>query len=177
MIALSNKDMNSIWEYVKQIRADYLWNLNSFTEYYSCSSFIIEQDNKNNIEKLTKLLSMSNVTEEVLDINHEKIKEGAKMFLYLKTCPSTLSLNLKDIFTSLDTYTVIMSTLKLLKSSKGKTLESMIKIFNSVSYEYGNIYSKISYEPTTKKLGLTKNLSILNGIFTNFVKRKIKSYI
>ena len=123
------------------------------------------------------MLDLPNVTEKVLDINIEKVKEGTKMFLYLKSCPSTLSLDFKRMFTSLDTYNVQMSTLKLLKSSKGKTLESMIKIFNSVSYEYGNIYSKISYEPTTKKLGLTKNLSILNGIFTNFVKRKIKSYI
>ena len=177
MIALSNKDMNSIWEYVKQIRADYLWNLNIFTGYYSCSSFINAQDINTNTEKLAKMLDLPNVTEKVLDINIEKVKEGTKMFLYLKSCPSTLSLDFKRMFTTLDTYNVQMSTLKLLKSSKGKTLESMIKIFNSVSYEYGNIYSKISYEPTTKKLGLTKNLSILNGIFTNFVKRKIKSYI
>ena len=165
MIALSNKDLNSIWENVKQIRANYLWNLNIFTEYYSCSSFINAQDIKYNTEKLAKMLDLPNVTEKVLDINIEKVKEGTKMFLYLKSCPSTLSLNFKRMFTSLDTYNVQMSTLKLLKSSKGKTLESMIKIFNAVSNEYGNEYTKISYEPMDKKLKLSKNFAILNSIF------------
>ena len=109
------------------------------------------------------MLSVSNITEEVLDISLEKLKEGAQMFLYLNSCPSTFSLDLKEIFSSSDPYTVIKSTMKLLKSSQGKTLDTMIKIFNTVSDEYGNNYSKISYEPTAKKLELYKNLTILNG--------------
>ena len=173
MIASSNKDMKSIWEYVRQIRADYIWNLDFPNRNYFCSSFInSHQDIDENFEKLAELLNSSNVTEEVLDISLEKIEEGAKMLLYLNSCPSILSLNLKTIFSSLDANTIIVSTMQLLKSSKDKTLDSIIEIFNDISYEYGNNYNKISYEPLTKSLEFYKNLSILNGNSENFVKKK-----
>ena len=162
MIALSNNDMNSTWDNFKQIRADYLWK-QDYGKYYSCSSFIDEQDINNNFEKLAEILNLSNATEKVLDISLEKIEDGAKMFLYLNSCPSTLSLKLKQTFSSFDAYTVIMSIMKLLKSSKGKKLETFIKIFNAVSDKYGNKYSKITYEETTKKQELYKNITVLNG--------------
>ena len=137
MIALSKKDMKTIWEYVKQIRADYLWNLH-ISLWYSCSSLINEGDIKSNFENLAEILNLPDVTEEVLDLDIEKIEEGAKMFLYLNLCPSSITLEFKQIFRSLNAYTVIMSTMKFLKSSEGKTLDKIIQIFNGVSNIYGN---------------------------------------
>ena len=104
-----------------------------------------------------------NTTEKVLDMDLDTLEEGATMFLFLNSCPSSFSLKLQEIFKSPDVYTVIMSTMKLLKSSSGSMLETMIKTFNSVSNEYGNTYSKLSYEPNMKKLELSKNLTVLNG--------------
>ena len=155
--------MNSTWDNVKQIRADYLWDKYFFEPYDSCSSFIDDQDIHNNFEKLADILNLSNVTEEVLDISLGKIEHGAKMFLYLNSCPSTFTLNLKQTFSSFDAYYIIMSIMKLLKSSKGKTLKTLIDIFNTVSDKYGNNYSKITYEETTKKHELYKNITVLNG--------------
>ena len=110
MIALSKKDDDLIWEYVKQTRANYLWNISSLLlQVYSCKSFIENEDIKNNFEMLSQMLNVPDVTEEVLDISPDSLNERAKMFLYLNSCPSTLSLNLKEIFSSSDLYTVIMS--------------------------------------------------------------------
>ena len=161
MIASSNKDKDLIWKYVKQTRADYLWNLSQL--FYSCSSLIKEEDITNNFNILEQILDASNTTEKVLDMDLDTIEEGAKMFLYLNSCPSSFSLKLQEIFKSSDVYTIIMSTMKLLKSSSGSILDSMIKTFNSVSNEYGNIYCKLSFEPNMDKLELSKNLTVLNG--------------
>ena len=161
MIASSNKDKDLIWKYVKQTRADYLWNLS--LHFYSCSSFTKEEDITNNFNILEQILDAPNTTEKVLDMDLDTIEEGAKMFLYLNSCPSSFSLKLQEIFKSSDVYTVIMSTMKLLKSSSGSILDSMIKTFNSVSNEYGNIYCKLSFEPNMDKLELSKNLTVLNG--------------
>ena len=109
------------------------------------------------------MLDASNTTDNVLDLDLDTLEEGAKMFLYLNSCPSSFSLKLQEIFKSSDVYTIIMSTMKLLKSSSGNILDSMIKTFNSVSNEYGNIYSKLSFEPNMEKLELSKNLTVLNG--------------
>ena len=161
MIASSNKDKDLIWKYVKQTRTDYLWNISQL--FYSCSSFIKEQDITNNFNSLEQMFDTPNTTAKVLDMDLETIEDGAKMFLYLNSCPSTFSLKLQEIFKSSDEYTVIMSTMKLLKSSSGSNLNSIIKTFNSVSKEYGNNHSKLSYEPSMKKLVLSKNLTVLNG--------------
>ena len=166
MIASHNKDTDSKWKLVKQIRADYLWKYLS-PSFYSCK-FIDNSHMEINFDMLAEVLNVPNVTEEVLDISLDKLNEGAKMFLYLNSCPSSFSVDLKTIFSSSDAYTVIMSTMKLLKSSKGKALDTMIKIFNAVSSEYGNNYSKISYEPTAQKLDLYKNLTIVNGSLITF---------
>ena len=162
MIASSNKDKDLIWKYVKQTRADYLWNISQLF-YSRCSSFINEKDITNNFNSLAQMLDAPNTTEKVLDMDLDTLDEGAKMFLFLNSCPSSFSLKLQEIFKSSDAYTVIMSTMKLLKSSSGSMLETMIKTFNSVSNEYGNTYSKLSYEPNMKKLELSKNLTVLNG--------------
>ena len=161
MIASSNKDKDLIWKHVKQTRADYLWNLSQL--FYSCSSLTEEEDITNNFNILAQMLDASNTTDNVLDLDLDTLEEGAKMFLYLNSCPSSFSLKLQEIFKSSDVYTIIMSTMKLLKSSSGNILDSMIKTFNSVSNEYGNIYSKLSFEPNMEKLELSKNLTVLNG--------------
>ena len=100
MIASSNKDKDLIWKYVKQTRADYLWNISQLL--YSCSSFIKEQDITNNFNSLAQMLDAHNTTEKVLDMDLDTLDEGAKMFLYLNSCPSSFSLEFKQIFSSLD---------------------------------------------------------------------------
>ena len=68
-----------------------------------------------NFGTIPQMLNLPNVTEEVLeDMSLEKIEEGAKMFLYLNSCPSSFSLLLKKVLSSTNGYTVIMSLIKIL---------------------------------------------------------------
>ena len=97
-------DQNIAWENVKKVRNDFI---KSYNESSSCKYLLPFKDIKHNTQLFMNLL---NVTSSNLQNNltKEVINCGAKMFLYLNSCPETKT---KDII--LEMFKRIFKTYKV----------------------------------------------------------------
>ena len=86
-------DQNIAWENVKKVRNDFI---KSYNESSSCKYLLSFKDIKHNTQLFMNLLNATNLQK---NLTKEAINRGAKIFLYLNSCPKTKTKdNILDIF-------------------------------------------------------------------------------
>ena len=76
-------DQNIAWENVKKVRNDFI---KSYNESSSCKYLLSFKDIKHNTQLF---MNLSNATNLQKNLTKEAINRGAKIFLYLNSCPKT----------------------------------------------------------------------------------------
>ena len=125
---------------LNQIRFYYL-KKNGFTT--SCNDFIPVSDIKINIEKLSQLIGVYNVTnEEAKNLSRNSINKGSEMFVALNSCPSDLvRLYWKAIYGPESRIAIEASN--IVKKAKDDYKTKAIKIFTKIisTFEFQHISS------------------------------------
>ena len=81
-------DHKTIWSSVRSARADYLEKIlpNYDRDNDTCRMLIPEEDVMMNLNKTSRLLKLSNISDEIKNISKSTIIFGAKLYIYLNSC-------------------------------------------------------------------------------------------
>ena len=85
---LDSNDNETIWSFVRSARADYLEKIlpNYDRQNDTCRMLIPEEDVMMNLNKTSRLLKLSNISDEIKNISKSTIIFGAKLYIFLNSC-------------------------------------------------------------------------------------------
>ena len=152
MVTDKSLDEKELWEVIKNIRYEYVKKNTDFNCYDG--EFIPEQDQVLNIEKLSKMLKIHNLSEEInKNLTKSTFDTGVKMFVALNSCPSDYVSVYNKIFFGPQSRLALSSYNMITKAKKGfrsTALKIFTKVISVLNFKYIQQQSK----------GLTSNDNI-----------------
>ena len=131
MLALDLQDQELSWAYIKETRKEFMLKIQN--KNIQCSDFISNNDIFSNHEKISNLMNVTKITDQVYNLPITSINRAAEMFIYLNSCPKYMEF-WKDLYKNmLFNGSVVRAVLlngKILKksrSSAGKIISSKLR--------------------------------------------------
>ena len=137
MVTKTKLDHQSIWEYIRRIRAEY-HRMNPVEPSEGCDGFINQSLIDSNFELLLVNLKVSNVSDQIQELSKEKIDDIGKMFIYLNACPLDLAYFYHHLFLERSNTEIILLLLNSQKKSVRNGLKfAASKILGKVAQRFG----------------------------------------
>ena len=156
-LRVNKLDSELAWKFVKNARANYYLKKKKIK--YCLSIFYDDEEELLNIFS-NLVMSGSNVTEEILEVNDDVLKREGHMFIYLITCPTKGAILLKRIFRQ--QVTGIFASLKKIVEKSND--EDMVDVAKEV---LGELMTILEFQYVAKKdnsaFGMTKNVTNVKG--------------
>ena len=120
-----NQNIESTWTHVKAVRKQYYKKskiLSSSKSMTDCREFVSDKYLKTNYKIFSKLLNITKITYDTINLTKDAIKIGGEMFIYLNSCPTYWVYFYHHLFYGSDTFkstipNIIQTTLQVIKNS------------------------------------------------------------
>ena len=120
-----NQNIESTWTHVKAVRKQYYKKskiLSSSKSMTDCKEFVSDKYIKTNYKTFSKLLNITKITYDTINLTKDAIKIGGEMFIYLNSCPTYWVYFYNHLFHGSDTIkrtipNIIQTTLQVKKNS------------------------------------------------------------
>ena len=164
MVTDKSLDEKELWEVIKNIRNDYVTKNTHFNCYDG--EFIPKEDQVLNIEKLSKMLKIHNLSEEInKNLTKSTFDNGVKMFVALNSCPSDFVSVYNKIIFGPQSRLALSSFDMITKAKKGyrsTALKIFTKVISVLNFKYVQQQSKGL--TSNDNIKLDKDASKIKGI-------------
>ena len=127
---------------INEVRAKSKWRT-------YCKGLVYDEDITTNVERLSSILGVKNVTSETLELSLEDLNRGAELFISLNSCPSYWSKLFRTIFQpDFSTVTTILTLINIFKKTnvkeKATGIHAALTIFPDFAENFEYIFTEAS---------------------------------